>query len=66
VPCLGKGFRTNIATERKFAPTRLQNHRKMLEETQSFVLAARIFLCRILGFHGGGYEEYHLLGYDAE
>jgi hypothetical protein len=22
-------------------------------------------LCRIRGFHGGGYEEYHLLGCDA-
>jgi hypothetical protein len=22
-------------------------------------------ICRIWGFHSGGYEEYHLLGYDA-
>jgi hypothetical protein len=24
-----------------------------------------LYLCRILGVHGGGYEEYHLLGYDC-
>jgi hypothetical protein len=24
-----------------------------------------ITICRIWGFHSGGYEEYHLLGYDA-
>jgi hypothetical protein len=26
---------------------------------------ATILLFRIRGFHSGGYEEYHLLGYDA-
>jgi hypothetical protein len=25
----------------------------------------KIKLCRIWGFHSGGYEEYHLLGYDT-
>jgi hypothetical protein len=26
---------------------------------------SNIYLCRIWGFRSGGYEEYHLLGYDA-
>jgi hypothetical protein len=25
----------------------------------------KVNYCRIWGFHSGGYEEYHLLGYDA-
>jgi hypothetical protein len=36
---------------------------KLWREYHNFIETG--FSCRICGFHSGGYEEYHLLGYDA-
>jgi hypothetical protein len=34
--------------------------------TEMLITANNLHECRIWGFHSGGYEEYHLLGCDAE
>jgi hypothetical protein len=60
VPVFKKGKTSSVVNYRPMAI--LKNCSKVFE----FIIHDQVsYLCRISGFHSGGYEEYHLLGYDA-